>query len=75
MTPRWVEILRSELGDTHLRIAGAFAVLILVLHYGLIPLLEPYPWLIPLAWFGLLLFGFLWLIQLVNALTSSSAKR
>jgi|GEM_PF-3268219 hypothetical protein len=75
MTPSWLEILKSELNDTHLHIAGAFAAVILLLHYGLIPVLEPYPWLIPLAWFGLLLFWFLWLIQVVKDLRSGSLKR
>jgi len=75
MTPRWLEILKLELRDPHLGIAALFGVFILLLHYGLIPPLEPYPLLIPLAWFGLLLFGFLWLLQVVNALMSGRTKR
>ena len=58
MTPRWLEILKLEFSDPYLAIAATFAVFILLLHYGWIPPLESYPWLIPLAWFGLLLFGF-----------------
>lgn len=75
MAPRWLEILKLEFRDPHLAIAAAFAVLILLLRYGLIPPLDPYPWLIPLAWFGLLLFGILWVLQVVNALTSGLPKR
>jgi hypothetical protein len=75
MIPRWLEIIKVEFSDPHLGIAATFAVFILLLHYGLIPPLDPYPWLIPLAWFGLLLFAFLWLIQVVNALTSRQPKR
>jgi hypothetical protein len=75
MKPRWLEILHMELSDPHLTIAGIFGVLILILHFGVIPLFDPYPWLSPLAWFFLLLFGFLWVIQLVNALTTKLPKR
>jgi hypothetical protein len=73
--PRWLETLQLELSDPHLAIASAFGVIILILHFGLIPVLDPFPWLSPLAWFFLLLFGFLWVIQLVNALTSRLPKR
>lgn len=75
MTPRWLEILKLEFRDPHLGIAATFGVLILLLHYSWIPPLEPYPWLIPLAWFGLLLFGILWILQVIDALTSSLPKR
>lgn len=67
MTPRRLEIIKVEFSDAHY-CRDIRGVLIGLLHYGLIPPLEPFPWLIPLAWFGLLLFGFLWLIQLVIAL-------
>jgi hypothetical protein len=40
-----------------------------------IPLLDHFPFLSPLAWFFLLLFGFLWIIQVVNAFRSKLPKR
>ena len=75
MKPRWLEILQVELRDPHLAIAAAVGVFIVILHFGLIPLLDRFPFLSPLAWFFLLLFGFLWVIQVVNALTSKLPKR
>lgn len=75
MASRWLEIIKTELTDPHLGISASFGVVILLLHYGLIPPLEPYPWLIPLAWFGLLLFGILWVLQVADALKSRTPKR
>jgi hypothetical protein len=75
MKPRWLKIVQGELHDPHLAIAGAVGVVIVILHFGLIPLLDRFPFLSPLAWFLLLLFGFLWIIQLVNALRSKLPKR
>jgi hypothetical protein len=75
MKPRWLEILQVELHDPHLAIAAVVGVFIVILHFGVIPLLDRFPFLSPLAWFFLLLFGFLWIFQVVNALRSKLPKR
>ncbi|HXW70024.1 MAG TPA: hypothetical protein VEK34_01020 [Methylocella sp.] len=59
-----------EVRDPHLGIAALFAVLFIMLRYGLIPILEPFPFLIPIPLFGFWLFGFLWIFHVVKALRS-----
>ena len=75
VTSRRIETLSSAFSDPHLGIAATFAVFMAVLHYGLIPLLDPYPWLFPLALFGFSLYGFLWLIRVVTTLISRLPRR
>lgn len=65
--PKWLEILKDS--DDRLAVAAACGLFLLVEHLGWLPPLAV--WVIPLAWFGLLLFGCLWGVKLLNLFFSA----
>jgi hypothetical protein len=66
--PKWLEIFKLELGHTF-SAALACAGVLLGNHWGWFPPLAP--WMIQLAWFGLILFGCLWGVGFVVAVVRS----
>jgi hypothetical protein len=68
LDPKWLEIFKLELEHTF---SGALACALFLAanHWGWVPPLAP--WMIQLAWFGLLLFGCLWGVGLVLAVLRS----
>ena len=68
MVSKLLDILKLEHSDIHLALFVVFGLFLLGEHFGWIPPLAVYPWVIPLAWFGLLLFGVLFVLKVVSAL-------
>lgn len=64
--PKWLEILKDS-GD-RLAVAIACGLFLRVAYWGWLPPLAD--WVVPLAWFGLLLFGSLWAIKFLSGLLS-----
>ena len=68
---RWLDFLKREHSDIHLALFLAFGGILLLLHFGFFPPLDTaYPWVIPLAAFGFMLFGFLFAIAALGAFLS-----
>jgi hypothetical protein len=67
---KWLEILKLEYSDLHLALFATLAVFLLLKHYGVIPPLDAYPWVDPVALVFLLLFGFLLVVKVLNSLLS-----
>jgi hypothetical protein len=72
---RWLDFLKREHSDIHLALFLAFGGVLLLHHFGFFPLLETaYPWVIPLAVFGFMLFGFLFAIAALGAFLSTRGR-
>jgi hypothetical protein len=57
---RWLDFLKQEHSNIHLALFLAFGAFLLLDHFGFFPQFDTaYPWVIPLAAFGVMLFGFL----------------
>jgi hypothetical protein len=77
--PKWLEILKND--DDRIAVFAACGLFLLAAHWGWIPHLAG--WVIPLVWFGFLLFGCLTVgllflrlfLLLVEILFSLLAKR
>jgi hypothetical protein len=59
--PKWLDVLKDS--DDRLAVAIACGLFLLVGHWGWLPSLAD--WVNPLAWFGLLLFGCMWVLKLL----------
>jgi Super-infection exclusion protein B len=67
--PKWLEILKAS-GGQSAAASLACGVLLLVGHWGWLPPLDP--WIVQVATFGLLLFGFLAIASLVTAINKNA---
>jgi len=65
---RLFDILKLEHSDIHLALFVVFGLFLLGEHYGWIPPLTGYPWVIPVAWLGFILFGVLFLLKIISVL-------
>jgi hypothetical protein len=68
---RWLDILKLEHSDIHLALFLAFGGFLLAHHFAVVPLDAAPWWVIPLVWFGFILFGFLVAMKVVSAFLST----
>jgi hypothetical protein len=68
---RWLDFLKREHSDIQLALFLAFGGFLLLHHFGFFtPLDTAYPWVIPLAVFLFMLFGFLVAVAALGAFLS-----
>jgi hypothetical protein len=71
---RWLDVLKLEYSDIHLALFPALGVFLLLHHFGVFTLDAAPWWVIPLVWFGFILFGFLIAMKVVSAFLSTRGR-
>jgi hypothetical protein len=73
---KWVELLDVKNDTTHLALVATFGLFLFGNHFRWFSV-ESYSWVIPLAWFGFILFGCLFAAKVLAAflaIASTEAK-